>query len=64
MSTWHQDSNPVPLWDKSRWTVVTDPPGKPMSVMRFESQEEAQRYIARLEERGEFHSYILPPGGF
>jgi len=56
MSTWHQDQNPVPLWHAELWTVVTDPPGKSISVERYRDPVDAQRAADRYG-----HSYVLPP---
>ena len=62
MATWHQQQamarNPVPLWHETQWTVVEDPPGKAMTLARFETPELAQTHERNL---GSKHSYILPP---
>ena len=56
MSTWHQQQNPVRLWHETKWTVVTDPPGMPMVLERFENARDADASAAVLP-----HSYVLRP---
>lgn len=76
MSTWHQSAAPShPLYHDTQWTVVTDPPGRSRGVMRYDTQQQADEYIANLKNRsaenpGDIerrldaeHSYIIPPTG-
>lgn len=69
MATWHQSRNPAPLYSETQWTVVTDPPHRCLSLMRFDTSEQAQLYIDNLkanakgfeQELSAKHSYALPP---
>ncbi len=61
MATWHQQRARVQLWHDTLWTVVTDPPGECTSIMRFEAESEARAFLARIQERGEAHCYMLAP---
>jgi hypothetical protein len=60
MTTWHQDRaatrDRAPLWHKTKWTIVSNPPGQCMTVTRCNTREEA------LQAQGP-GEYILPPGG-
>ncbi len=59
MSSWHQrngSKRPVKLQHETSWTLVTDPPNEMMSVMRFNTKEEA--YAA---QKTRTHSFVLPP---
>jgi hypothetical protein len=56
MSTWHQDQNPRPLWHVSKWTVVTEGYGRPVSVARWSTAEEAREDALRT------CGYVLAPG--
>lgn len=59
MSTWHQDRaaqrNPTPLWHETKWTCVSDKPGQPRSLMRWDTYEQAKAYADRTGD------YILKP---
>ena len=58
MSTWHQDRrNPAVLWHPTKFTVVTDAPGMPMTLGRFDTIDDAEKFAKQTK-----HSYILPPG--
>lgn len=59
MSTWHQDQRPVQLWHPTKWTVVSDPPNMLRTVMRFDTKEEAEGFLARTKDP---NTYILNPG--
>ena len=75
MSTWHQDRAAHPLWHASQWSVVTDPPGRSRSVMRYDTAEQADQYVANVKKLSadnpaDFerqlaakHTYIIPPTG-
>lgn len=60
MATWHQRRamrrNPSPLFHATQWSVVTDPPGGLLTVMRFASEESANTYAAKVP-----HSLVLAP---
>lgn len=59
MSTWQQRKKPVYVGHPTLWGVVTDPPNETKSVMRFDTQEQAETYLKNLGSRS--YSYILPP---
>lgn len=61
MSTWHQrkaqrEGRAAPLYDSALWTVVTDPPERQMTVMRFGNSHDAYIHAGQCE-----YSYVLPP---
>lgn len=62
MATWHQQQaqrrNQIPLWHATQWTVVSDPPGGCMCLVRFDTKGEASAYQHRTRDK---HSYVLPP---
>lgn len=56
MSTWHQQQAVVvPLWHVSKFTAVSDAPGRHTSIMDFNGIEAAKEYA---EATGD---YILYP---
>jgi hypothetical protein len=59
MSTWHQDralaARARPLWHETLWTVVNDKPGQMMTLARFETREQADKYAKNTG------GYVLPP---
>lgn len=64
MATWHQEQNPVPLWHKTKWTVVNDPPRMLTTVMRFDTPHTAEAYMDRMKSRShDKHMYLLRPQG-
>ena len=56
MATWHQMQRPVRLWHETMWTVVVDPPHRPLGLMLFETEAEAKQYAANVQ-----HAYVLRP---
>lgn len=62
MATWHQQRNPVPLSHQTKWTLVSDPPGQCLTVMRFDRQKDANDCMDELVKSGrDAHSYLVPP---
>ncbi len=62
MANWHQQRNPAPLYHKTKWTVVRDPPNKCCGLSVFSSEQEAEEYLDKLTRLGKGrHVYILPP---
>ena len=66
MATWHQRQRPVPLFHKTEWTVVIDPPNQMTHCYRTDTKAGAEVYLRNLEANnpGVFpHAYILKPAG-
>lgn len=68
MATWHQQQAdkraPSPLFHKTDWTVVIDPPNDMRALMRFSTKALADVYMRNLKEnnpRAYQHAYILRP---
>ena len=59
MSTWHQRRRPSILWHPTLWSLITDPPNEPTSIICFATQDGAEASLEKFPK----HSYILPPGG-
>jgi hypothetical protein len=57
MTTWHQRQRPIKLVHATKWRVVTDPPGEPMSVMSFDDKAAAEEFLPKAGP----HSYIVAP---
>jgi hypothetical protein len=55
MSTWHQETNPTPLWHPTKWTVVEDGLNRLQSVSRWDSAQEAAAHAEKVK------GYILQP---
>lgn len=68
MATWHQQQAdkkfPLPLFHKTEWTVVIDPPNQMRALVRKATKADADVYMRGLKENnpGAYaHSYILRP---
>ena len=68
MATWHQQQAdkraPRPLFHKTEWTVVIDPPNEMRALMTFSTRALADVYLRGLREnnpRAAAHSYVLKP---
>lgn len=58
----YQQRNSAPLYHKTKWTVVSDPPNGGIGLSLFDSIQSAEEYLDKLKKLGKAeHCYILPP---
>ena len=64
MATWHQLQRPVPLYHKTMWNVVIDPPNEFRCLVGHKTKEEAQQYVDNFTKHHPEHKlfvHILEP---
>jgi hypothetical protein len=65
MATWHQmRARKRPgfrLFHETKWTVLCDPPGSMASAMLFDTETQAQQWLAGLPADRQRHQLILRP---
>jgi hypothetical protein len=61
MSTWHQDKQRQRLYDKTRWTILENPPNQPMSCTLFDTEAAARTTLALWRANGKEHLTLLRP---
>jgi hypothetical protein len=64
MATWHQLKRPAPLFHKTLWTVVVDPPGDTRCLHTFANQRGALMFVRTLRTNQlqlAKHTFVLKP---
>lgn len=61
MSTWHQRQAKTPLWHKTLWSVVHDPPERMTTITLCNSRASAETEMARQKSLGFDHLYVINP---